>query len=84
MIQEETVTNAPNQKSTFSTTIIILVVAVVLITSISTWAVLNNVTSEKTSGQVQSNTNVGMVSLNILPSKNNIEGTAKITLNVTK
>jgi len=83
--QNNVAPSAPSQKSTFSATIIMLVIAVVLISAIGTWAVLNSVASGKESAQAQSNTNVGVMSLNILPpTSSHDDNSGKVTLNITK
>ena len=75
-----------NQKGAFSTTIVIVVIVVVMMTAIGTWAVLNSIsTGKETSGPAQSNTNVGIMTLNILPSTPpHTQDSGRLTLNIKK
>jgi|GEM_PF-5428032 len=66
-----------------NTTIVILAVLAIMITVIGTWAVMNGA-MPKTQGSEESNTNVGIVSLTILPPpQSQSDNSAKVTLDVS-
>jgi hypothetical protein len=67
--------------------IITLAVVAVLVTAIGAWAVLNSISSQNTAAeQQQENTNVGVITLNILPAgaSQNQDSSGEVTVNIEK